>query len=124
MGFSGFGGNGRFGPSLSGGPRFTQPTQANTTAIFSQPPMSVPSAGLPKGLNPQCSRFQQEWFVRQYQGQHDQGTAEHGGTTAETGIQFWWIQQLWREQLQWVQQPRRRWWWWRKFPEHPYQPGY
>ena len=55
--YSGFGGSGRFGPSLSGGPRFTQPTQANTTAIFSQPPMSVPSAGLPKGLNPNAPDF-------------------------------------------------------------------
>eukprot|EP00092_Neocalanus_flemingeri_P106095 GFUD01136081.1.p1 GENE.GFUD01136081.1~~GFUD01136081.1.p1 ORF type:complete len:2869 (+),score=812.68 GFUD01136081.1:304-8910(+) len=55
--FSGFGGSGRFGPSMSGGPRFTQPTQANTTAIFSQPPMSVPSAGLPKGLNPNAPDF-------------------------------------------------------------------
>jgi len=55
--FSGFGSNGRFGPPLSGGPRFTQPSQANTTAIFSQPPMSVPSAGLPKGLNPNAPDF-------------------------------------------------------------------
>jgi len=53
----GFGSSGRFGPNLSGGPRFTQPSQANTTAIFSQPPLSVPSAGLPKGLNPNAPDF-------------------------------------------------------------------
>jgi len=47
----------RFGLGAPG-PRFTAPTQANTTAIFSQPPaMSVQSSGLPKGLNPNAPDF-------------------------------------------------------------------
>ena len=56
------GGNNRFGASnYSTGvnTRFTQPNLTNTTAIFSQPQpqMSIPSTGLPKGLNPNAPDF-------------------------------------------------------------------
>merc|ERR1719305_1405735 len=52
---SSFSGFGRFGQQ----PCFTSPNAPNTTGmVFSHPPtMSVPSTGLPKGLNPNAPDF-------------------------------------------------------------------
>jgi len=86
--FSGFGGNGRFGPSLSGGPRFTQPTQANTTAIFSQPPMSVPSAGLPKGLNPNAPDFNRSGLYGNIRGNMTRAPQNMAGQQQKLGNNF------------------------------------
>jgi len=86
--FSGFGGNGRFGPSLSGGPRFTQPTQANTTAIFSQPPMSVPSAGLPKGLNPNAPDFNRSGLYGNIRGNMARAPQNMAGQQQKLGNNF------------------------------------
>merc|ERR1719500_1614240 len=50
--------------------RFTSPGAPNTTGlVFSQPPtMSVPSAGLPKGLNPNAPDFNRSGMYNQLRG--------------------------------------------------------
>merc|ERR1719228_2982115 len=73
---------GRFGagsnagaPGAGLGPRFTSPGAPNTTGlVFSQPPtMSVPSAGLPKGLNPNAPDFNRGGMYNQIRGGPRQG---------------------------------------------------
>ena len=66
---TGFPGFGRFGLGQQQ-PRFTSPGVPNTTGlVFSQPPnMSVPSAGLPKGLNPNAPDFNRGGMYSQMRG--------------------------------------------------------
>ena len=63
------------GPGLGPQPRFTSPGVPNTTGlVFSQPPtMSVPSAGLPKGLNPNAPDFNRGGMYNQIRGGPRQG---------------------------------------------------
>merc|ERR1719430_2756681 len=76
---SSFSAFGRFGAGANSGwpgsalgpqPRFTSPGVPNTTGlVFSQPPtMSVPSAGLPKGLNPNAPDFNRSGMYNQLRG--------------------------------------------------------
>jgi len=81
---SSFSAFGRFGAVANSGgpggalgpqPRFTSPGVPNTTGlVFSQPPtMSVPSAGLPKGLNPNAPDFNRGGMYNQIRGGPRQG---------------------------------------------------
>jgi len=81
---SSFSAFGRFGAGANSGgpggalgpqPRFTSPGVPNTTGlVFSQPPtMSVPSAGLPKGLNPNAPDFNRGGMYNQIRGGPRQG---------------------------------------------------